>query len=146
MAPSNNEAIYRRIIEEGFNQGNLAVADELVAEGAVEHQRGGAGDGPEGLKRTISILRSAFPDFTLTIEELVAVGDKVWARQRGGGTNLGSFAGFAPSGRKAFTDVIDICRFEDGKMVEHWGVPDQLGMMMALGQVTPPARPAPVTA
>ena len=146
MTPSNNEAIYRRIIEEGFNQGNLAVADELVAESAVEHQRGGAGDGPEGLKRTISILRSAFPDFTLTIEELVAVGDKVWARQRGGGTNLGSFAGFPPSGRKAFTDVIDICRFEDGKMVEHWGVPDQLGMMMALGHIAKPNRPAPVTA
>lgn len=146
MTPSNNEAIYRRIIEEGFNQGNLAVADELVAPGAVEHQRGGAGDGPEGVKRTISILRSAFPDFTITIDEVAVVGDKVWARQRGGGTNLGSFAGFPPTGRKAFTDVIDVCRFEDGKMVEHWGVPDQLGMMMSLGHIGKPTRPAPVTA
>jgi predicted ester cyclase len=146
MTPSSNEATYRRIIEEGFNQGNLAVADELVAAGAVEHQRGGAGDGPEGVKRTISILRSAFPDFTITIDEVAVVGDKVWARQRGGGTNLGSFAGFPPSGRKAFTDVIDICRFEDGKMVEHWGVPDQLGMMMALGHIAKPNRPAPVPA
>jgi predicted ester cyclase len=146
MAPSNNEATYRRIIEEGFNQGNLAVADELVGANAIEHQRGGAGNGPEGLKRTISILRSAFPDFTLTITELVAVGDKVWAMQKGGGTNLGSFAGQPPTGRQAFIDVIDVCRFEDGKMVEHWGVPDQLGMMMALGHITPPARVAPVTA
>jgi predicted ester cyclase len=142
---TTNESIYRRIIEEGFNQGRLEVADELVAPGAVEHQRGSA-DGPEGLKRTIKYLRSAFPDFTLTITEVVAVGDKVWAMQKGGGTNLGSFAGHPPTGRQAFIDVIDVCRFDNGKMVEHWGVPDQLGMMMALGHVTSLPRPAPVTA
>jgi predicted ester cyclase len=138
----SNEAIYRRLIEEGFNQGNLAVVDELMAPGAREHQRG-AGDGIEGAKKTIMYLRSAFPDFKITIDEVVVSGDKVWARQRGGGTNLGSFAGHPPSGRKAFTDVIDVVRIEDGKIVEHWGVPDQLGMMMQLGLVQ---RPAPVTA
>src|ERR1700675_2083339 len=138
---TTNESIYRRIIEEGFNQGKLEIADELVAPGAVEHQRGSA-DGPEGLKRTIKVLRSAFPDFTITITEVGAVGDKVLAMQKGGGTNLGSFAGRPPTGIKAFIDVIDVCRFENGKMVEHWGVPDQLGMMMALGHVTPPARQA----
>jgi predicted ester cyclase len=141
---TTNESIYRRIIEEGFNQGKLEIADELIATGAVEHQRGSA-DGPEGLKRTIKVLRSAFPDFTITISEIAAVGDKVWAMQKGGGTNLGSFAGHPPTGRQAFIDVIDVCRFENGKMVEHWGVPDQLGMMMALGHVTPPSRPATVT-
>ena len=137
---ATNESIYRRIIEEGFNHGRLEIADELIAAGAVEHQRGSA-DGPDGLKRTIKILRSAFPDFTITITELVAVGDKVWVMQKGGGTNLGSFAGHPPTGRKAFIDVIDVCRFENGKVVEHWGVPDQLGMMIQLGHVTLPARP-----
>jgi predicted ester cyclase len=142
---TTNEALYRRIIEEGFNQGRLEVADELIAPGAVEHQRGSA-DGPDGLKKTIKILRSAFPDFTITITEVVAVGDKVWVMQKGGGTNDGSFFGHPPTGRKAFIDVIDVCRFENGQVVEHWGVPDQLGMLMALGHVAPPARPAPVTA
>ncbi len=145
MANSSNETIYRRLIEEGFNQGDMAVVDELVAHNATEHQRG-SGDGPEGVKGTIRYLRSAFPDFKITIDEVLVSGDKVWARQRGGGTNLGSFAGHPPTGRKAFTDVIDICRIEDGKVVEHWGVPDQLGMMMLLGHITPPARRAPVTA
>jgi len=129
-----NEAIYRRLIEEGFNRGDLAVVDEVVAAGAVEHQRGLA-NGPDGAKGAIKYLRRAFPDFTLTIDEVVSVGDKVWARQRGGGTNTGSFAGRPPTGKKAFIDVIDVCRFEDGKMVEHWGVPDQLGMMVALGLI-----------
>jgi predicted ester cyclase len=135
----SNEAIYRRLIEEGFNEGNLAVADELVSPDAREHQRG-SDDGPPGVKKTISYLRSAFPDFKLTIDEVVVSGDKVWARQKGGGTNLGSFAGHPPTGRKAFIDVVDICRIENGKIVEHWGVPDQLGMMMALGLVTAPPR------
>jgi predicted ester cyclase len=142
---ASNEAIYRRLIEEGFNQGNLAIADELVAPNAREYQRGSE-DGPQGVKKTITYLRSAFPDFKITIEEVVVSGDKVWARQKGGGTNLGSFAGRPPTGRKAFIDVIDICRIENGKVVEHWGVPDQLGMMFALGLIAPPARPAPVTA
>ena len=142
---TSNEAIYRRLIEEGFNQGNLAVVDELFAPEAREHQRGSE-SGPDGAKKTITYLRSAFPDFTLTIDELVVAGDKVWARQKGGGTNLGRFAGHAPTGRKAFIDVIDVCRIEDGKIVEHWGVPDQLGMMMALGLIAPPGRPAAVTA
>ena len=141
----SNEAIYRRLIEEGFNQGNVAIADELVAPNGREYQRGSEG-GPEGVKKTITYLRSAFPDFKITIDEIVVSGDKVWARQKGGGTNLGSFAGHPPTGRKAFIYVIDVCRIEDGKIVEHWGVPDQLGMMMALGLISPPARPAAVTA
>src|SRR5712692_9851121 len=108
MSSTTNEAVYRRLIEEGFNQGNLAVADELVAPGAIEHQRGAGGDGTEGAKSTIKYLRSAFADFHITIDELVAVGDKVWARQRGGGTNVGSFAGRPPTGKTAFIDVIDV--------------------------------------
>ena len=135
----SHEAIYRRLIEETFNQGNLAVVDELVAPDAREHQRG-AKDGIEGTKGTIKYLRSAFPDFKITIDEVAVSGDTVWARQKGGGTNLGSFAGHAPTGIKAFIDVIDVVRIEDGKVVEHWGVPDQLGMMLQLGHIPQPVR------
>ncbi|HSS61792.1 MAG TPA: ester cyclase [Candidatus Limnocylindrales bacterium] len=128
-----NEELYRRLIDEGFNRGDLAVADEVVAPGAIEHQRSGMGDGPEGVKRVIGTLRSAFPDFELRIEDLVVDGDRVWARQRGGGTNLGSFFGRPPTGKRVFIDVFDVARFAEGKLVEHWGVPDQLGMLMELG-------------
>jgi len=75
MSSTTNEAVYRRLIEEGFNQGNLAVVDELVAPDALEHQRG-IGGGPEGVKGTIKYLRGAFPDFKITIEEVISVGDK----------------------------------------------------------------------
>jgi predicted ester cyclase len=139
---TTNEQSYRRLIDEVFNQGRMEVADELIAPHAVEHQRGGLGDGPEGAKRTATVLRSAFPDFSLTIQDLVVDGDKVWARQRGGGTNLGTFFGFPPTGKTAYIEVFDVARFENGRMVEHWGVPDQLGMMVALGLVALPTRPA----
>ena|SRR5256885_15340036 len=136
-----NEQIYRRLIDEVFNHGHLDLADDLVAPGAIEHQASGMGDGPEGVKRVASSLRKAFPDFKLSIEDLVEDGDKIWARQRGGGTNLGSFMGKPPTGRTAFIEVFDVVRFEDGRVVEHWGVPDRLQMAMELGVIpAPPGR------
>ncbi len=140
MSGPSNEAIYRRLIDEVFNEGHLDVADELVAPSSISHQRGGGGDGPEGVKRTASVLRKTFPDFTLTIQDLVVDGDKVWARQRGGGTNLGSFFGRPPTGKTAHIEVYDVARFENGMIVEHWGVPDQLGMMFELGLIEAPSR------
>jgi predicted ester cyclase len=137
-----NEQLYRRLIEEVFNQGRMEVAGELIAPHSIEHQRGGMGDGPEGVKRTATILRSAFPDLSLTIQDLIVDGDKLWARQRAGGTNLGPFFGFPATGKTAYIEVFDMVRFENGLMVEHWGVPDQLGMMIALGLFALPTRPA----
>ena len=143
MAKRDNEQLYRRLIDEVFNQGRMDVADELMAPHAVERQRGGMGDGPDGVKRTATVLRSAFSDFSLTIQDLVVDDDMVWARQRGGGTNSGSFFGHPPTGKTAYIEVFDVVRFEDGRIVEHWGVPDQLGMLAALGLVELPGRPTP---
>jgi predicted ester cyclase len=118
------------------------VADELVAHDCVEHQQSGMGDGPEGVKRVATTLRKAFPDFTLSIEDLVVDGDRVWARQRGGGTNSGSFFGHPPTGKSGFIEVFDVVRFANGKVVEHWGVPDQLSMLIQLGLVATPTKKA----
>jgi predicted ester cyclase len=127
-----NKALLLKLIEEGFNKGNLSVVDQLVGPDMKERQRGNS-DGPEGTKEVIRTLRTWFPDFEMRTEDIVAEGDKVWARFAARGTNLGSFMGNSPTGRKVRIDVIDIARFKDGKMVEHWGVPDQLGVMLQLG-------------
>lgn len=134
------ETVLRRLIDEGFCQGNLAVADELVAAGAVEHQRFGPNHpgGPEGTKAVIRSLRTACSDFRLEIEALVVDGDMVWCRNLGTGTNDGPFMGHPPTGRPLRVDVFDVVRVRDGKIVEHWGVPDRLGAMMQLGHVRPP--------
>jgi predicted ester cyclase len=138
------ETIVRRLIEDGFNRGDLAVADELVAPDMVEHQSFGPGHaaGPEGVKAVIASLRRAFPDFHLAIDDLAVSGDTVWLRLTGTGTNDGSFMGHPPTGRPMRTDVFDALRVRDGRIVEHWGVPDRLGALFQLGLADPPRRAA----
>lgn len=138
MSP-DPETVARRLIEEGFNQGDLAVADELSAPELVEHQDFGPGHAPgaEGVKAVITSLRRAFSDFHLEIEDLVVDGDLVWLRMTGTGTNDGSFMGHAPTGKRMRTPVFDVLRVADGRMVEHWGVPDRLGALFQLGLIRP---------
>jgi predicted ester cyclase len=138
------DALVRRLIEEGFNQGNLDVADELIAPDLIEHQNFGPNHaaGAEGVKAVIASLRRAFSDFHLAIEDLAVDGDTVWLRMTGTGTNDGSFMGHPPTGRRMRTDVFDALRVDGDHIVEHWGVPDRLGTLFQLGLAQPPSRPA----
>ena len=137
---SSAEVIARRLIEEGFNEGNLSVADDLVSPSIVEHQNFGPGHAPgaEGVKAVISSLRCAFSDFHLTIDDLAVNGDTVWLRMTGTGTNDGSFMGHRPTGRPMRTGIFDALHVENDRIVEHWGIPDRLGTLFQLGLVEPP--------
>ncbi len=134
-----NIAATRRLIEEGFTRGNTAVCDEIVSPDMVEHQRG-LKPGIEGAKETIRRLHEWFSEFELTIDDLVAQGDQVWIRATGRGLNTGSILGRPPTGRRSEIAVFDQVRFRDGRMVEHWGVPDQLGLLIQLGLFGRPDR------
>jgi predicted ester cyclase len=138
------ETVARRLIEEGFNRGDLAVAEELTARDLVEHQDFGPGHatGADGVKAVIQSLRRAFSDFHLEIEDLVVDGELVWLRMTGTGTHDGPFMGHQPTGKRMRTPVFDVLRIVDGRMVEHWGVPDRLGALFQLGLAEPPARAA----
>jgi predicted ester cyclase len=138
------EGVVRRLIEEGFSQGRLEVADELIADELVEHQDFGPNhaSGAAGVKAVISSLHRAFPDFKLTIADLVSAGDVVWIRNVGTGTNDGSYFGHPPTGRPMRVEVFDVLRVVDGQVTEHWGVPDRLGALIQLGLVRPPAAVA----
>lgn len=139
--PTTPENVVRRLIEEGFNACNLEVVDTITSPGLVEHQDFGPGHAPgaEGVRAVVESLHRAFPDFRLTIEDLVADGGTVWLRMVATGTNTGSFMGHAPTGRPIRIHVFDAIRVEDGLMVEHWGVPDRLGVLLQLGLMGPPA-------
>ncbi len=80
-----------------------------------------------------SVLHRWMSDFSLTVEDLVVAGDMVWTRNRARGVNTGSVMGFGPTNRRVEVDVFDVGRFEGGKMVEHWGVADQLGLLLQVG-------------
>jgi len=138
MSEEQNKQVFRRLIEEGFNKGNLGVLNDVFAANFVEHQEGFVPPNAEGVKGAIVSLRVAAPDLKLTIEEIIASEDKTWARITARGTHRGPFMGRPATGRSFSITVIDICRFENGKTVEHWGVADRLSMMAQLGLVPRP--------
>lgn len=135
-----NGIVFRRLIEEGFNKGNLAALDELFAPGFTEHQDGIVPPNLEGLKGAIVSLRTPFTDLRLTIEEICIDVDKTWARITARGTHQAPFMGRAPTGKPFTITVIDICRFENGKIIEHWGVADRLSLMGQLGLLPGPPQ------
>jgi predicted ester cyclase len=132
-----NQDVLRRVIEEGFNKGNYAALDALLAPDYREHQFGSKTT-LEGFKQDIEYLRTAFPDLHLTIEESCAAADTVWIRMTARGTNRGPFIG-PPTGKPITITVMDVCRFANGKIVEHWGVPDRFAVMAQLGLLPRPA-------
>jgi predicted ester cyclase len=131
------ERVFRTVIELGFGKGDLAAIDAVVAPDFIEHQRG-ARSGAESLKGMIRHLRGWLPDLTMTIEDLVVSGDKAWGRIVARSTHTETIMGRAPTGNPIRVDIIDIMRVVDGKLVEHWGVPDQLALMEQIGVI--PAR------
>ena len=134
----------RRLIEVGFGQGDLSVLDELMASDIVEHQRGNR-SGRDGAKAVAETLHRWMSDFSMTVEDLAVSGNTVWTRNRARGVNTGSVMGHAPSGRAVEVDVIDIVRFEAGRVVEHWGIADQMGLMLQVGAIPGPRRPEQAT-
>jgi len=130
--------VLRCIIEEAFGRGNLEVLDEVVAPNYIEHQSG-LPPSREGLKAIITELRRIFPDLTFTIEDMTVDGDKVWGLFRARCTHRGEMMGFPPTGKTMEITVIDIIRVQNGKLVEHWGVPDRFSQLEKLGLLPMPA-------
>ena len=130
-----NKAIMRRIYDEVFSNGNLAVVDELVVKDVIEHEEGPQGS--EGLKQTVTMFRTAFPDLQFSVEDMIAEGDKVVSRITMRGTHKGEFMGIPATDKTFAVQVIDIIRFANGKAVEHWGVTDSAAMMQQLGGAPP---------
>ncbi|SDK15584.1 ester cyclase [Streptomyces indicus] len=89
--------------------------------------------GLEAFRAVWPVLLRAFPDIQVRIEDLIAEGDKVVARNTVTGTHLGEYRGLAPTGRSVTYDEIFVFRFEDGRIAEAWGVVDVLGQLRQLG-------------
>jgi ketosteroid isomerase-like protein len=132
VAMSTNLERFKAIIGRGFSQGDLTVADEVCAEKLTEHEYLSKTDvpGPQILKAQIEDARHNIKDLKLTIEAIVETNDTVWARSKATGLD-------PRSGKPVTIDVMDICRFADGKLVEHWGVPDRFALLHQIGALPP---------
>ena len=133
MSEEENKAVVRHWIEEFKTGGDEAVADEVRSPDFVNHSAPpGAPSGPEAGKALFRAIRTAFPDLHVTIEDMLADGDKVVTRQTFAGTHRGEWLGVPATGRAVSWAVIDIVRLEDGLLVDHWAVADMLGLRAQL--------------
>ena len=136
MTADANKAIVSRLFDEYFNHGNEAVWDEVahpdVMIYGVNLLRGAA-----AAKAFYATLRAAFPDWHAAIEDLFGEGDRVAVRIVESGTMHGPFLGMEPTGKRFEISAIQICRLEDGKLVEMWGARDTGSMARQLGAVPP---------
>ena len=149
MSTEENKALARRIIEEAWNQGNLAAVEELLDPGYVGHNSQVPNQPPSHdlYKQFIVTTRAAFPDFHATIEDQIAEGDLVMTRWSGQGTHHGIHRGFAqgipPTGKQMTVTGITVERIVNGKSVEGWMEMDVLGMMQQLGVMPRRGQPLP---
>jgi steroid delta-isomerase-like uncharacterized protein len=134
MSTEENKVLMSRFLEEVFNKKNLAVIDEFIAPNHVDHTLPPfLPTTPEGTKRAIDMFLKAFPDVHLTVEDMITEGDKVVTRYTSRGTLKGAFIGIPPTGKQITVSSIIIARIVDGKIVEEWGLDDQMGMIQQLG-------------
>ena len=139
----------RRHFEEIWNQRNLEACDEIMAEEYFEHAAApfshstpGRVNGPQAMRRTVQWLLAQFPDLQMTIEEILAEGDKVAVRVLSEGTNLGALnEAVPPTGERFSARQSHWFRVKGGKLVEHWATRDDLSAMVQLGIVQPPDGP-----
>jgi steroid delta-isomerase-like uncharacterized protein len=138
---AENKALIRRVYEEAWNKGNLAILDEVVSPDYVDHSLPpGLPPGKEGIKQLIAMYQAAFPDTVMTVEDQIAEGDKVVTRWSARGTHKGELMGVPPTGKVVTVSGIDISRVADGMEVEHWAEFDLMGMMQQLGVVPAPGE------
>jgi steroid delta-isomerase-like uncharacterized protein len=142
MSSEGDEAIVRRLFEEAWSKGNLAVIDEVIAPNYVNHSPlvPGLPPGSEGVKLSTQGLRNAFPDIHYTIEDMIAEGDKVVTRWIARGTHKGEFLGIPATGKEGEATGISIMRVVGAKIVESWSNIDLLGLMQRLGVLPSPGQ------
>jgi steroid delta-isomerase-like uncharacterized protein len=141
MTAEENKALARRSWEVGTGESLDTLEDalaEVYADDFILHEAGEDIVGIEGLTQFVSMMRSAFPDLRITIEDDMAEGDEVVTRWIGQGTHQGELMGIAPTGNRVTITGITIHRIEDAKIVEEWSNWDALGLMQQIGAAPSP--------
>ena len=135
---SEGIGLMERFYKDVMESGNLALIDELAKDGLVNHEEGFPGQPPgkDGVKFFVNAMRSAFPD--LKVKEItpsLSAGNLEACHVILTGTHRGELVGIPPTGKHVEFDSTDIIRVEDGKVAEHWGTTDNMGLMQQIGAV-----------
>jgi steroid delta-isomerase-like uncharacterized protein len=140
MSTEQNKTLVRRLFEEIVNQKKLDMVRELVGANYVNHNMPAPQSGPEGLKQVLGPFFAAFPDMHVTLEQVIAEGDRVSTCGVMRGTHKGDFMGIPATGKQITISYIDIWRVENNKLVENWVQLDMLGLMQQLGVIPAPEQ------
>jgi len=120
-----NISLVKLFFEGVWNKGNLSQVDEFMAQDFVDYNRPpGAAEGREGYKAGVTMIRTAFPDFNFTLDQILAEGDHVAIRLTGSGTHKGDFMGISPTGKQVALGSMTFLRIKNGKISERWGISD----------------------
>jgi steroid delta-isomerase-like uncharacterized protein len=143
-SPGENKTLVRRLWEEASRRGLQTVLEEFLAPDVVSHPPGSASPLPvrglEAWKRFVAAQFGAFPDLAVTVEDLIAEGDRVGARVTARGTHTGELMGLSPTGKRVSFAGMEVLRIADGKIAEQWGQFDGLGLMRQLGAMPQQVR------
>jgi len=133
MSIEENKKIVRRY-QEIYNSNDLDALSEVVSEDLRTPKiMPGIPMGIEGAKAAHRIMLTGFPDYQTVIDDLIAEDDQVVARITMSGTNTGSFMGMPPTGKHVSFTGIYVARIAGGKILEHWGEEDGVGLLQQLG-------------
>jgi steroid delta-isomerase-like uncharacterized protein len=130
-AVERNVAMIQAYVE-AANRGDASYLDEYLAPGYAYHGPAGELDRSGFMEFHEGVL-AAFPEATMTAEDVIAEGDRVATRWTLRGAHRGPFLGIPPTGKEVTISGIIISRFQDGRVVEEWEVADRLGLMQQLG-------------
>ncbi len=133
MSTDENKEIVRRFFDLGPSRGDMSAAKELLAPNFVLHLPLPAAVGVQGISDVVTACREAFEHLNVTVEDMVAEGDRVAARFTARGVHKGQFMGLPPTGKPITMTGIEIFRIENGKIAELWGEANLLGLMQQLG-------------
>lgn len=112
---------------------DLDAALDCIADDYVDHNNEQAGRRPEILRAHVAGMLTTFPDFSMKIEDLIAEDDRVVTRVTGEGTHAGRWMNIEPTGSVVKVKGVNIDRVSNGRIVEHWGEADTIGMLLQMG-------------
>ncbi len=130
---TKNKNIYRRFIQEIFNNGRLDQLSEFVSESYILHDAPpGMPSGPEAIKQIVSMFRTGFPDLTIMIDHLIGEGDMLAAKSATQGTHLGNIFGVPATGKLIKISGLTMVCIKNGKLTASWVRNDMVGLMEQL--------------
>jgi steroid delta-isomerase-like uncharacterized protein len=137
IVEDQNKQIIQTYFNEVWNKGNVHVLDELLSPDYINHTPSTPNPprGAIGLKPIVIAIRKGFPDLHFEIKEIISTPERVVARVVMTGTHTDTLFSIPPTGKHITVNQINIERIENGKIVEHWRVTDELTMMKQLGVV-----------